>query len=248
MTTKSWIIFSVLCIAILGGLIWVSRGDRIDVTDIDPTVVQIASNKNGQIADHTYGNMNSKVVLIEYGDYQCPGCGSAAPVIKKVVDKYKDKIGFVFRNFPLYEKHPNAFAASATAEAAGLQGKYWEMHEKLYANQDAWSQLSGVDRTNYFASLADQIGLKGSDLTSHLDDASIKKKIDFDTALGKKAGITGTPSFYLNGKEVGNQDVKDGKLIPSDNDTTTPPVWSDETAFETLVLNPVLQQNGISLP
>ncbi|MFZ1600261.1 MAG: thioredoxin domain-containing protein, partial [Candidatus Saccharimonas aalborgensis] len=144
MTTKSWIIFSVLCVAILGGLVWVSRGDRIDVTDIDPSTVQPALSKNGQIADHTYGNMNSKVVLIEYGDYQCPGCGSAAPVIKKVVDKYKDKIGFVFRNFPLYEKHPNAFAASATAEAAGLQGKYWEMHEKLYANQDAWSQLSGV--------------------------------------------------------------------------------------------------------
>ncbi|MGB2686712.1 MAG: hypothetical protein WBC12_01580, partial [Candidatus Saccharimonas aalborgensis] len=65
MTTKSWIIFSVLCVAILGGLIWISRGDRIDVTDVDPTVVQIASNKNGQIADHTYGTMSSKVVLIE---------------------------------------------------------------------------------------------------------------------------------------------------------------------------------------
>lgn len=247
MTRNTWIIFGVLCLALLGGLVYVSRGSKIDVSNVDEMTIQKASEQNGNIGDHTYGNMSSKVILIEYGDYQCPGCGSAYPVVKQVVEKYKDKMGLVFRNYPLYTIHPNAFAASAAAEAAGLQGKFWEMHDKLYSNQSAWNQLTGTARTEFFVSAANEIGADGTKLQSQLDSAAIKSKINFDEALGKKSGVQGTPSFYINGKNVGDQDVKDGKLIPSDNDSSTPAVWGSAETFENLLIVPALKAAGIAV-
>lgn len=247
MTKKTWLIFGALCIALLGGLVYMSRNNKIDVSQVDANAVQKASDQNGNIADHTYGNMSSKVILIEYGDYQCPGCGSAYPVIKQVTEKYKDKMGFIFRNYPLYTAHPNAFAASSAAEAAGLQGKYWEMHDKLYTNQSAWNQLTGSARTEYFVSAANEIGANGAALQSQLDNPSIKRKIDVDEALGKKAGVTGTPSLYINGRSVGDQDVKDGALIPSDNDSSTQPVWAKVETLENLIIIPALKSAGIAI-
>ncbi len=245
MTKNGWIIFSVLCVALLGGLIFISQRDKVDVSNIDITKVQTAMATNGNIGDHTYGNMQSKVILIEYADYQCPGCGSAYPVIKQVTEKYKDKIGFVFRNFPLTSIHPNALAAAAAAESAGLQGKYWEMHDKLYEGQDAWKNLSGQARTDYFRGLALGVGVNNDTWVSALDSENVQKKIVFDQALGQKAGITGTPSFYLNGKNVGDKYFEDDKLVETKTDKSRL-TWSDATAFENLILKPVLQEHGIA--
>ncbi len=95
-----------------------------------------ATNDNGNIADHEFGGADAKVTIIEYGDYQCPACGTAAPVMREVSHQYKDKgVSMIFRNFPLTTIHPNALAAASAAEAAGLQNKFWEMHDKLYATQ-----------------------------------------------------------------------------------------------------------------
>lgn len=245
MTKKTWIIFAVLCLAILGGLIYLSRQNSIDVSNVDEHAVQQASDQNGQIGDHTFGNMDSKVVLIEYGDYQCSGCVAAYPIVKQIVQKYKDQMGHVFRNYPLYTSHPNAFAAAATAEVAGQQGKYWEMHDKLYETQSSWSNLRGEDRTAYFANLLSDIGADNSNLADKLTSSEIKRKVDFDQALGEKAGVRGTPSLYINGKDVGNQDVKDGVLIPSDNDPNTPPAWSNADYFDRLVIAPILKEHGL---
>ena len=245
MTKKAWIIFAVLCVGLFAGMIYMSRGNKVDVSNIDEHAVQAASEQNGQIGDHTDGKIDSKVVLIEYGDYECTGCVAAYPVIKEVVDKYKDRIGYVFRNYPLYTSHPNAFAAAATAEAAGLQGKYWEMHDKLFETQSSWSGLRGQDRTNFFVNLLNEIGGDGSKLPEQLTSAAIKKKVDFDQALGEKSGVRGTPSLYINGKDIGNQDVKDGVLIPSDNDSSTPPVWSNAEYLDKLVFVPIMTENGI---
>lgn len=245
MTKKAWLIFGIVCLAVIGVFIYMANGNKIDVSNIDVAKAQQASDKSGNIADHTYGNMGSKVVLIEYGDYQCPGCKSAYPIIKQVVEKYKDKIGYVFRNFPLYSIHPNALSASATAEAAAKQGKFWEMHDSLYSNQDSWVNLSGADRTNQFVSLAQNIGINGEQLRSTLDNPDIKKKIDFDRALGVKAGVSGTPSFFIGTKNVGDQYYKDGKIVPQSTSGSAL-VWSDATAFENLVIKPALQANGIA--
>jgi protein-disulfide isomerase len=246
MTKEGWIIFATLCVGILAGLIYFAQKDKTDVSGIDETKVVAASHANGTIGDHIEGAASSKVVLIEYGDFQCPGCGSAHPVMKKIVEKYKDKIAFVFRNYPLYTAHPNAYAAATAAESAGLQGKYWEMHNRLYENQSAWSSLGGDQRTDYFVAAASDLGLNTDQFKKDLDNDAIKKKIGFDEALGRKANLSGTPSFYLNGKSVGDQYVLDGKIVPKSADARL--IWSDQTAFETHILNPALKAAGIALP
>lgn len=247
MTKKAWIIVAILCVALIGGLVWLSRSNQIDVSNIDINAVQGATAMNGQIADHTTGNMNSKVILIEYGDFQCPGCAAAAPVVQKIMEKYGDKMGLVFRNYPLYNAHPNAFAAASAAEAAGLHGKYWEMHDYLYTNRDSWVDLDGQSRTDYFVGAAKSVGVNDSAFATLMTDARIKKKIDFDVALGKKANLSGTPSFFIDGVDVGDHDVKDGTtLIPTDNDNSTPAVWSDADLFGKLVIEPALKSHGIS--
>ena len=207
MNKIKWIIFATFTIGILVFLALVSNGSKIDVSKVDVNAIQIASNENGNIADHTKGDLNSKVVLIEYGDYQCPGCASYDPLIQAVIDEYKDKIGYVFRTY-LLSYHTNARAAASTAEAAGLQGKYWEMHTLLYSNQSDWESLSIDDRTTYFANLASQIGLDQDQYKKDIASVSVKEKINFDVALAIKAGLTATPSLYLNGKSVDLTNLK----------------------------------------
>lgn len=252
MTKKAWIIFATICVALIGGLVYLNKNSKVDVSAIDVTAIQKASADNGNIGDHTFGNMNSKVILIEYGDYQCPGCGEASPVIKELTEKYKDQMGFVFRNFPLTSIHPNSLAASTTAEAAGLQGKFWEVHNALYENQNSWNQLAGADRTNYFVTLAGNAGADSKKVESLLngdstDAKNVSKKISFDVAIGRKAGVTGTPSFYLNGKNVGDKYYLNDKLVKAGVDGANP-AWSNVTAFDTLILQPALKEAGITLP
>lgn len=246
MTKKGWIVIAVLCLSILGGMIWLAQRDKVNVNAIDGNKVQAASAQSGNIGDNVYGKADSKIVLIEYGDFQCPGCGSAHPVIKNVVEKYKDKIAFVFRNYPIYTSHPNAYAASAAAEAAGLQGKYWEMHNKLYEDQSGWNQLSGTARADYFSAAAQELGLNLDDFNKAIDGDNIKQKINFDTALGKKAGISGTPTFYLNGKNVGDQYVVNDKIVDK-NTSGAQLIWASESSFEKLVIIPALKEAGITV-
>lgn len=207
MNKKTWIIFGVVCVVVLGGLIMLSRKDQVNVSNVDQTKIQTASTANGNIADHVYGLTSSKATLIEYGDFQCPYCGEAYPQVKSITTDYQSKITFIFRNYPLSTLHPNAKAAAAAAEAAGLQGKYWEMHDKLYTTQSDWENLTTDQRTSAFVNYASAVGVK--DLNKFKTDMagnSVNQKIDYDLALGGKFGVTGTPSFELNGKQV-SQDV-----------------------------------------
>ena len=249
MTKKAWIIFAAICVAIIGGMIYLSRGSKVDVTNVNVTDIQSANADNGNIADHTYGNTKSKVMLFEYADFQCPGCSSAYPIIKQIKEKYKDQIGYVFRNFPLTSSHPNALAAAAAAESAGLEGKYWEMHNSLFEHRSEWVDLGGSARTDYFVSLASKIGLDADTFKGHLDSAEIRKKVNYDLAIGKKAGVSGTPAFYIGSQDVGNQKVLDGKLMPASNSSEQAAyVWSSVENFEKYVIVPALQKNGIAWP
>ncbi len=218
MSKKTWMIFIVICVAVLGGLIFISRKDKINVDAIDMTKATAASSANGNIADHVFGNKDSKVVLIEYGDFQCPACGSAYPIIKEVTDNYKDKVAFIFRNNPLTAIHPNARAGSAAAEAAGLQGKYWDMHDALYENQTNWSSAAVDKRTDMFVAYASQIGVKDKEkFKKDMESKAVNDKIDFDLALGKRVPVSGTPTILLNNKK-----------IESD-------VWSDKDKFKAAI-------------
>lgn len=247
MTKRGWIIFSLLCVAILGGLIWTARKDKADVGSVDYNKIMTPTAENGNISDHVFGKADSKVVLIEYGDFQCPGCGSAAPIIKQIAQKYQNQIAVVFRNMPLTSAHPNAIASSSVAEAAGLQGKYWEMHDKLYENQSAWSRLTGEDRTNYFVAAAEEIGLDKNQFLKDIDGDAVSKKIAFDRALASKRGVQGTPSIYINGESVSDISTKDGAVVPSGTDGARL-VWADFDAMDKLVIQPALKKKGIDLP
>lgn len=209
MSTKAWIIFAAMCVVLFGGLVIWSQKDRIDVSNIDTMKIQPARKASGNIGDHVFGKKDAKVVIIEYGDFQCTYCETLYPYMKAATEKYKDNIAFVFRNFPLTNAHPNARAAAAVAEAAGLKGKYWEMNHALYENQSEWSEASTSDRTTIFKNYAESIGLNGSQFTTSLDDKSavINKKINFDQALGRKDNVDGTPTVFLNGKKMSGDDL-----------------------------------------
>ena len=203
MSKKAWIIFTVICVGILGLLVFQSQQNKINVNAINQNKIQKASAANGNVADHLLGEKTSKVVLVEYGDFECPYCGDAYPQVKNVVKDYETKIAFVFRNYPIATLHPNAKAAAAAAEAAGLQDKYWEMHDKIYETQSEWSSASPEKRTDYFVSYAKDIGVTDIDkFKEDMASNAISKKINFDLALGNKSGVTGTPAFFLNGKAV----------------------------------------------
>lgn len=247
MTGKTWIIFGAVIVVLFGGLIAISAKDRIDVSNLNQNSVLTASEQSGSIADQVYGNKDSKVILVEYGDFQCPGCASAYQPVKTVMEKYKDQVAFVFRNNPLTSIHPNAKAAAANVEAAGLMGKYWEMHDVVYQNQDAWKGATATERNDLFASYATQVGLDGEKFKKTLADNTerINKKINFDLALGGKSKVTGTPTFYLNG-DIVDQKVKDGKLVGANEDGNN--VWGDADALDTLIIQPALKKAGIALP
>jgi len=200
----AWIIFGAAIVLILGGLVIGGQiaNPRINVSNIDTNTIVAASDANGQIADHVFGVPESKLVLVEYGDFQCPSCGGAHPQIKELTEEYKDKITFIFRNFPLTTIHPNARAAAAAVEAAGLQGKYWEMHNLVFETQDDWSSLATQLRTDKFVEYATSLGLDKDQFVTDIAATNVNKKISFDQALGKKINVSATPTFYFNGEPL----------------------------------------------
>jgi protein-disulfide isomerase len=142
--------------------------------------------------DHIYGNPAAPLELVEYGDYECPYCGRAYPIVKSIQKKLGSKIKFVFRNFPLRKIHPHAFSASVATEAAGLQNSFWEMHDLIFENQ------SNLDAENIFL-FAKSIGL---DLELFKDDIQLKNlsdKVEKDFESGLRSGVNRTPTFYING-------------------------------------------------
>lgn len=207
MDRTRWIIFVVVCVVTLGGLVLFSRKDTVDVASLDPS--KAVSETTTAIGDHVYGDTASKVVLIEYGDFQCPGCGGAFPQLKTIKTTYKNEIAFIFRNFPLTTIHPNALAAATAAEAAGFQDKYWEMHDKLYENQTAWSDIDSSKRTDIFAGYAQDIGLDVAKFKEDLKDPKIAAKISRDRALGNKLKVSSTPTLYLGTEKLTDKETAD---------------------------------------
>ena len=161
-----------------------------------------SSSSTGKPSKNITGKGSSGVTLIEYGDYQCPYCEQYYPTVKSVVTEFNDKIFFQFRNFPLTNLHRNAFAASRAAEAAALQGKFWEMHDALYdpADYQAWTVAANPNPN--FEQYAAQIGLNSAKFKKDFASDQVNQTINADMEAGNKLKITGTPSFFINGKKV----------------------------------------------
>ena len=160
------------------------------------------ANTSAKPTNHTKGEGTSGVTLTEYGDFQCPACGQYFPVVEQVAEKYKEEITFQFRHFPLESIHPNAFGASRAAEAASKQGQFWEMYDKLFSNQDAWS---GANNPNtHFENFAKQIGLNVEQYKQDFASSAINDAIQADKREGNKLEVSSTPTFVLDGKVIQN--------------------------------------------
>jgi protein-disulfide isomerase len=138
---------------------------------------------------------NQKVTLIEFGDFQCPSCAAAHPYVKQLKEEYKDTLTFIFRHRPLVQ-HPYAELASRAAEAAGEQDKFWEMHDKLFDNQNAWSVTMNAEKA--FIGYAEDLGLDVEKFKTDLGSEKIIKRIQFEKSEADALGATSTPTFYVN--------------------------------------------------
>ncbi len=158
---------------------------------------------NASATNHTQGN--GAVTLIEYGDFECPYCGTFYPVLKQVKEKYGDKITFQFRHFPIISAHPNAMIAHRAAEAAGKQGKFFEMHDLLYENQMRWSAQAGTSQTaatSIVESYAEQLGLNIEQFKTDAASSAINDLIQADVKAGQELRVTGTPTFFIGDKKI----------------------------------------------
>ncbi len=152
--------------------------------------------------DHILGKTDAKLTLVEYGDFECPACAIYYPIVKKITDEYSSTtLRLVFRHFPL-SQHPKAIPSAKVAESAGKQGKFFEMYDLLYSNQDEWVKATSSDMV--FESYAKKLGLDMIKFKSDINDPEIAKKIDNDYKGGAKGGVNSTPTFFLNGKSIKN--------------------------------------------
>ncbi len=142
--------------------------------------------------DHIDGPADAPATLVQYGDYECPYCGEAYPIIKEVQARLGDSLRFVFRNFPITTSHPHAERAAEAAEAAAAQGKFWEMHDLLYEKQ---RRLRDEDLHTY----AEQLGLDVELFDKEMTDHAHAERVREDFMSGVRSGVNGTPTFYING-------------------------------------------------
>ena len=198
MSKQFWAVIAV--IVILFGGIFVLTGNK----DSGST-----GTGSGKPSNHVQGSTSTGVTLVEYGDFQCPYCSQFYPVVKQAVDKYKDQIQFQFVNLPLNQVHQNAFAAARAAEAASIQGKFWEMYDQLYTNQDPNGATGWVADTsnvldNYFVKFAKAAGVTDIDkFKTDFRSSAVNNVINADIAKFKKTGLDmSTPTFILDGKVI----------------------------------------------
>jgi protein-disulfide isomerase len=188
MSGKFWAVIGVIAVIFFGVIIFKGNHDA-------------SAPGGGQPTQHIKGEGKKDVSLVEYGDYQCPACGGYEPIVEQVFQKYSGDIKFQFRNLPLSQKHPNAFAAARAAEAASLQNKFWEMHDTLYRTQNNWSSSKNV--SDFFNAYAKQLGLNTTKFKDDFVSSTVNDFVNADVAAFNKTGAeTATPSFFLNGKLI----------------------------------------------
>lgn len=155
---------------------------------------------NAQPTSHVRGT--GEILLVEYGDFQCPACYGYKPTVDEVMAKYEGKVKLQFRHLPLSSIHPHAVAAARAAEAAGKQGKFWEMYDKLYDAQGwmSWSQDANANAAGIFRGYAQQLGLNMEQYDTDVNSAEVLASINADRAEAERLGFTGTPSFQINGE------------------------------------------------
>ena len=197
----------VTIILVVGGVFLMSKGGSQPSNSTAPVSSDILIPKGdyetGGIENGNYlpASASAKVTLVEFGDYECPACGEYHPLVKQLLTDFAGKINFAFRNYPL-SQHPNAPISAQAAEAAGLQGKFWQMHDKIYESQNDWATSN--DAESIFVSYAQSLGLDVNKFKSDISSSQVATKVQNDTNDGNLVNITETPTFYLDGVKIIN--------------------------------------------
>jgi protein-disulfide isomerase len=189
-----WVIIGVITIVLFGGAIWFSSN---------------ASEKNNEgvfVQENIKGNAEATVTLTEFSDLQCPACASFEPVLEGVMAEYGDAIRFEYKHFPL-PIHSYALQASVAAEAAGMQGKFFEYHDALFENQTDWS--AAVSPVAFFIKYAEELDLDTAEFRRHMNSSVLRDKVQAEMDEGRTLGVTGTPTFFLNGERMEIQTFQD---------------------------------------
>ncbi len=215
------IIGTVLVIAVVSAL-YLKRSASAPVTPSTPTPSspgtssgpttskETAATEAGALPPHTQGPDNAPVTLEEFGDFECPPCGMLHPVLQTMEKEFGPRIRIIFREFPLVPAHVHALAAARSAEAAGLQGKFWEMHDLLYENQKTWHDA--FDTRPIFEDYATRIGLNLEKFRSESAGEAVAQRIFLDGKRGHAMGVSGTPTVFMNGREVPFESLAPEKL------------------------------------
>lgn len=182
---KQIIIAVVVVVGIIAGAMLLSNKDEAPV---------------GAVSNNWYGQESGVITLTEYADFQCPACAQFYPIVEQVKEEFKDQIRFEFKHFPLVQIHPNATTAHRAAQAASNQGKFWEMYSLLYERQSAWSSSSNP--STIFEGYAQEIGLDVDVYKVDAGSSSTIAIINADIDEGKTKGVTGTPTFFIDGKQI----------------------------------------------
>ncbi len=183
-----WIVISVIAVLLIGGSVWYSS--------------QVGSTYNDgvTISEHVKGNPDAAVTLVEYSDFQCPACGQFQPILADIMATYGDSLRFEYKHLPLTQIHPFAEPAARAAEAAGQQGKFFEYHDLLFANQTTWSKSAAP--TAAFSQYAAELGLDLDLFAKHQRSSLLRDKVRSEFEEARAKGLTGTPSFFLNGEPM----------------------------------------------
>jgi protein-disulfide isomerase len=201
MSKQFWAVIIVIII-VLGGIFFITNNKSSSSSS--------NSSSNGQPSHHVEGEGKDDINLVEYGDYECPYCGEYFSTVKQIETEYNTEITFQFVNFPLVSIHQNAFAGARAAEAAALQGQFWQMHDLLYeenqvyydSNETASTWVGASNPESYFDEYAKQLGLNVNEFEQDYASSAVNNTINADMAKGNKLGIDATPTFYLDGKQI----------------------------------------------
>jgi protein-disulfide isomerase len=196
-----FIIIGVVALGALGSGAMLYRAKRPHLLTIPDD--KIVSKKNNAESIHIRGNPDGPITLEEFGDFQCPPCRNISGFLDELVREYDPRLRVVFRNFPL-ANHKHAREAALAAEAAGLQGRFWEMHDMLYREQAVWSKADNVHEL--FNGYAGMIGLNFDQFKKDMEGEKAKARVDSDQARGNSLGVKSTPTVFINNHEVGPND------------------------------------------
>lgn len=187
--SKRFLLIIAAAVLLFVGLIVVNKRDTTET-----------STGSASVTNHTYGEGSSGVTVIEYGDFQCVACYSYFPIFTQLKQEYSDRVTFQFRHFPLIQIHQNAMAAHRAAEAAARQNKFWEMHDLIYENQKSWENSNNA--AQFFEDYATRLALDIDKFKADAASSEVNDTINADFKAGQELGVSGTPTFVVDGKII----------------------------------------------